>query len=53
MTYDTKCHDLALHFLSDYGPLGIAARQMLADQLAQRVQQAVEDFLDEHFQEVA
>lgn len=42
MTYDSKSYDLALHFLQDhYGPIP----PEIAHELAQRIQQAVEDFI--------
>ena len=44
MTYDQKCHDLAVHFLTDQRePCG----PEVADLLACAIQQAVEDFLNE------
>lgn len=42
MTYDEKCHDLALYFLQDHN-LTDTDRKAYAHELAQRIQQAVED----------
>lgn len=43
MTYDTKCHALAEHFLSDY--MVINNRVAAADTLAQSIQDAIESHL--------
>lgn len=47
MTYDKKCHDLAAAFLSDFDIADQESRDRYADQLAQRIQAAVEDFLND------
>lgn len=41
ISYDTKCFELAQHFLSDFPELGPEH----ADQLAQDIQMCVEDYL--------
>lgn len=48
-SYDEKCKELADHFLSEY-PEG--ARLRMAPDLAQHIQYAVEEFLDEQGCEV-
>jgi hypothetical protein len=45
-SYDSKCRDLAEHFLEDYRDHP-RYRELLLDELAQRIQDAVEDFLFE------
>jgi hypothetical protein len=42
-TYDTKCHDLAAHFLSDEPDLNTEAAKAT---LAAAIQQAVEDEIE-------
>lgn len=44
MSYDEKCHDLAVAFLSDYYAPGPVADEK-AKELAQIIQDAIEDFL--------
>lgn len=43
MTFDTKCHELAAHFLSDEPALNTEAARTT---LAQTIQQAVEDEIE-------
>ncbi len=46
MTYDKKCLQLAISFLSDYDyALTIKKRNELADLLAQEIQRTIEDFI--------
>ena len=49
MSYDARCHDLARAFLRDHEPLSDKVRDALADELAQEIQRAIEDFLLDHF----
>jgi len=42
MTYDEKCHELALAFLSDYPHINTDS---MADKLAQEIQERIEDFI--------
>jgi hypothetical protein len=44
MSFDTKCHELALHFLQDYKGWDEGD----AYELAQDIQSAVEDFFTLH-----
>ena len=44
-TYDKKCHDLALAFLSDLA-LTDERRAFLAHELASELQDLIEDFID-------
>jgi hypothetical protein len=47
MTYDTKCLDLAMAFLSDFSDAQLPhPRAKLADELAQSIQQAIEDYIN-------
>jgi hypothetical protein len=43
MTFDSKCHDLAAHFLSDEPALDTEAARTT---LAQAIQQAVQDEIE-------
>ncbi len=46
MSYDRKCLQLAISFLSDYDyTLTIKRRNELADLLAQEIQRTIEDFI--------
>ncbi len=46
MTYDKKCLQLAISFLSDHDyALTITRRNELADLLAQEIQRTIEDFI--------
>lgn len=47
MSYDAKCHALAEVFLSDFSIIGAGSRAKMEDELAQRIQDAIEDFLEE------
>lgn len=44
MSYDTKCYELAEHFTED---VPLSARKETTEQLAQVIQDAIEDFLRE------
>ena len=47
MSYDAKCHTLALAFLSDFQDAALPhPRAKLADELAQQIQDAVEGFIE-------
>ena len=53
MSYDIKCFDLAEEFLDDYS-MYIRTKtehRKLEGKLAQEIQDAIEQFLEEHFQE--
>ena len=43
MSYDPKCYDLAQAFLADYSEFG----QAIVSDLAQVIQDAIEDFIEE------
>lgn len=48
MSYDTKCYDLAKAFLSDVPKDKLPTKEghdQAADELAQEIQDAIEDFL--------
>jgi hypothetical protein len=45
MSYDSKCFDLATHFLDDVEDLPFGQRAAFERQLAQVIQNAIEDFL--------
>lgn len=50
MSFDTRCHDLALVFLDDepgYENLSVEERSRLADQIAQDIQGCIEDSLQD------
>lgn len=47
MSFDTKCLALAVVFLSDY-PHIVARDDKAEAELAQRIQDAIEDFLQEN-----
>ena len=49
MTYDPKCLELAQAFLGDYREEldAFGVWSAYADELAQRIQMAIEDFLEE------
>ena len=59
-TYDCKCYDLAEAFIDDVPDSQIipfrgdldAARKRLANELAAAIQQAIEDFLENHELEI-
>ena len=53
MSYDERCHALALIFLNEYEPLSDEARKILSDELAQDIQNAIENFLRYHFEETS
>lgn len=48
MTYDGKCYELAQHFLSDHNIADEDSRKRYTDKLAQMIQAAVADFLDDN-----
>lgn len=48
ITYDRKCYDLAEVFLADSLPNDSNRRRILAHELAQEIQVAIEDFLKEN-----
>lgn len=45
MSYDTRCYELAKVFLSDFEIPSQAKRDKLTHQLAQDIQDSIEDFL--------
>lgn len=47
MTYDQKCHDLAIAFLSDFPALTAERRAEYADEMAKAIQQTIEEYIDE------
>ena len=56
MSYDSKCHDLAVEFLSDYTPEGFTPEERTAaeERMAQAIQDAIEAeyaLLEERFGE--
>jgi hypothetical protein len=47
-TWDPRCYDLAEVFLQDDPPLPAAAHEARASHLAGTIQQAIEDWLEDH-----
>lgn len=47
MIYDPKCYELARHFLQDVEGLDTNERDLLCDELAQRIQQTIEEWFEE------
>lgn len=45
-TYDAKCYDLAEHFLADEAIVSTAEYERLANELACKIQDAVEVFME-------
>ena len=52
MSYDTKCHDLAMHFLDDFVTknthTGADGERFLSDLLAQSIQDCIQDFIEDN-----
>ena len=46
MSYDKKCHGLAIAFLRDYSYVSIEQRQLREAELAQIIQNVIEDYLE-------
>ncbi len=46
-TYDQKCLDIAQNFLSDH-QMTVDRRAQLEHELAQDIQQAIEDFMEDN-----
>lgn len=47
MSYDTSCYELAKSFIDDVGPSASDPENSMYHELAQRIQDTIEDFLDE------
>ena len=46
-SYDEKCYELAEQFLRDYDVISPATNALVADRIAQRIQQGIEDDLSD------
>jgi hypothetical protein len=53
-TWDDKCEELADHFLGDFQliPHSVAGYKRLRDELASEIQCSIEDWLDNHNDEL-
>ena len=47
MSYDTKCYELAVAFLNDYRYVSTEQRQVREAELAQIIQNSIENYLED------